>query len=43
MQYIDADLDQKTLQDIASLTGGKMFRAEDAKALGAIYDEIDAM
>ena len=43
VQYIDADLDQKTLHDIATLTGGKMFRAEDAKALGAIYDEINAL
>lgn len=37
------DLDLKTLQEIAQLTGGKSFRATDAQALKTIYDEIDRM
>ena len=37
------DLDEKTLQGIASMTAGKYFRATDNKALRAIYKEIDEL
>lgn len=35
--------DLKTLTEIASLTNGQAFRASDAEALSAIYNEIDAL
>ena len=34
---------EATLQQIASLTGGAYFRAEDESALVAVYDEIDQL
>lgn len=36
-------LDEKTLQSIAAKTGGKYFRAYDAKELAQIYQEIDLL
>ncbi len=33
-------LDEETLKDVASLTGGRYYRAEDENALAAIYREI---
>jgi Ca-activated chloride channel family protein len=33
-------LDEETLRDVASLTGGRYYRAEDETALARIYDEI---
>ena len=41
VQYIDADIDEDTMKRIADDTGGAYFRAEDASALAAIYDQID--
>jgi len=38
-----ADLDEDTLKAIASLTGGKYFRARDAKALAEIYEKLDEL
>ncbi len=38
-----ADLDEETLQYIASATGGKYFRAKDAEGLVDVYRRIDAM
>jgi len=38
-----ADLDEDTLQEIASLTGGKYFRARDTRALQEIYRILDEM
>lgn len=43
VQYIEADLDEDTLRQIAEITGGEYFRAEDEAALGAIYEQIDAL
>lgn len=43
VQYIDAQIDEETLQEIAETTGGAYFRAEDADALQAIYDQIDEL
>ncbi len=42
-QRVASDLDEKTLTQIAQLTGGKYFRATDAKGLNAIYKDIDAL
>jgi Ca-activated chloride channel homolog len=36
-------LDEASLRDIANLTGGTYFRAEDNNALAAIYDEISRL
>jgi Ca-activated chloride channel family protein len=41
--YQESELDEATLQQIADLTGGKYFRAEDTAGLQAIYDEINAL
>ncbi|WP_159651356.1 vWA domain-containing protein [Vibrio atypicus] len=35
------DLDEKTLTQIAEITGGQYFRARDAKELATIYDTIN--
>jgi len=34
-------IDERTLKEIAELTGGQYFRATDSETLNAIYDEID--
>jgi Ca-activated chloride channel family protein len=39
----DDDTDLATLQRIASLTGGKAFRARDTRELAGIYAEIDRL
>jgi len=38
-----ADLDAKSLQQIADTTGGRFFRARDTKELSQIYDLLDAI
>ena len=38
-----ADLDEATLTQIASLTGGAYFRAKDTKGLEAIYEKLDVL
>jgi Ca-activated chloride channel family protein len=40
---VQIDLDTRTLDQVAAMTGGRSFLATDAAALGAIYDEIDRM
>lgn len=42
-RFMRAELDEKTLQKIASLTHGQYFRATDAEALRKIYQQIDQM
>ena len=37
------DLDEATLKAIASITGGQYFRATDARALQAVYRQIDRL
>ncbi|MFM2587188.1 vWA domain-containing protein [Vibrio sp. TBV020] len=37
------DLDEKTLQQIAELTGGQYFRARNADELATIYDTINSL
>ena len=43
--YIDqqVDIDEEMLTQVADMTGGKYFRAENAEGLRAIYDEIDQL
>src|SRR5262245_9081798 len=43
IQWMDVDIDEGTLQKIASATGGKYFRATDTETLDAIYREIDRL
>lgn len=38
-----ADLDEETLQTIADQTGGRYFRARDAKGLEKIYEILDEL
>jgi Ca-activated chloride channel family protein len=42
-QYQDVDIDEKTLKEIADMTGGKYFRAGDTRKLEAIYSEINKL
>lgn len=41
--YVDVKIDEKSLTEIAQLTGGKYFRATNSKALEDIYKEIDML
>lgn len=43
VQNMPVDIDERTLTEIATITGGKYFRAEDNKGLRNIYQEIDEM
>jgi len=45
MMYVNqrVDIDEKTLGEIASITGGKYFRATDTESLRGIYKEIDSL
>lgn len=43
MQNMPVDIDEKTLTEIAAMTGGQYFRAEDTEGLRKVYDEIDEM
>lgn len=40
---INTDLDNKTLQQVAQMTGGEYFRAIDNESLANIYKQIDQM
>lgn len=42
-QLMDVEIDEKTLSEIASSTGGEYFRATDKQKLKAIYDQINKM
>jgi len=41
--YQESELDEATLQQVAEITGGKYYRAEDTAGLKAIYDEINSL
>ncbi len=41
MQYVNVDIDEGTLIQIADVTGGKYFRASDDKNLEQIYSDIN--
>jgi Ca-activated chloride channel family protein len=42
-RQMEVKIDEKLLQNIADLTGGKYFRATDKNNLKKIYEEIDKM
>ncbi|MBP8976376.1 MAG: VWA domain-containing protein, partial [Bacteroidetes bacterium] len=42
-QMVPVDIDEKVLTEVASLTGGKYYRATDNRTLKAIYQEIDKL
>ena len=42
-QTIKSDLDEKSMMEISSRTGGKFFRCTDEAGLGEIFDNISAM
>lgn len=42
-QQMPVEIDEETLQEIAQITEGKYFRADNADKLKAIYEEIDQM
>ena len=42
-QEVEVKIDEKTLQDIATLTDGKYFRATNNNSLREIYKDIDAL
>ncbi len=41
--YIDVEIDEKTMSQIAEETGGKYFRATDKQSLRNVYKEIDKL
>jgi len=41
--YIDVEIDEQMLNDIAEMTGGKYFRAVDEDSMKKIYKEIDQL
>ncbi|MBE2221631.1 MAG: VWA domain-containing protein [Anaerolineae bacterium] len=41
--YQESQIDEATLQQVADLTGGKYYRAEDTQSLRQIYDEINQL
>lgn len=42
-EMVDVEIDEKLLQNIAQVTGGKYFRATDNQSLQQIYNEIDQL
>ena len=43
MHNMAVDIDEKTLTEIAAMTGGQYFRAQDTEGLRQVYEEIDEM
>jgi Ca-activated chloride channel family protein len=43
IEYRDSEIDEETLRQIADITGGLYFRAEDARGLQEIYDTINEL
>lgn len=41
--YVDVEIDEALLQEMATMTGGRYFRATDEAKLRAIYREIDEL
>lgn len=41
--YAQIPIDEKTLQEVASITEGRYFRAKDQNQLEEIYEEIDQL
>jgi len=42
-RQVNADLDETALREIAALTGGSSYRADDADALRSVFQEIDKL
>jgi Ca-activated chloride channel homolog len=42
-QYVPTNLDEETLREIAKLSGGRYYRAQNTEALARIYTEIDKL
>lgn len=42
-QQMEVKIDEKTMKEIAEMTGGKYFRATNNRSLEAIYEEIDQL
>ncbi|MDE6578719.1 MAG: aerotolerance regulator BatA, partial [Muribaculaceae bacterium] len=40
---METKIDEQSLKEIASVTGGKFFRATDEKMLRNVFDEIDSL
>ncbi len=43
MQQVEIPIDEELLTEIANITGGKFYRAENKSELDQIYDEIDLL
>ena len=43
MMSVQGDLDEETLQEVASITGGQYFRATDRESLSEIYGQINQL
>ncbi|RME78979.1 MAG: VWA domain-containing protein [Chloroflexi bacterium] len=43
IEYRDSEIDEETLRQIADITGGLYFRAEDSAGLQQIYDTINTL
>ncbi len=41
--YQDVEMDEKTLKEIADMTGGRYFRAKDVDTLKEVYNQIDRL
>lgn len=41
--YVEVKIDEKTLKEIAAMTGGAYFRAVDRQSLAQIYSQIDKL
>lgn len=42
-EYVDVEIDEKVMNQISEMTGGKYFRATDNKSLKKVYAEIDRL
>lgn len=43
LQYMDVNIDEETLRQVAQATGGQYFRATDTQSLQQIYEQIDQL
>lgn len=43
VMQVEVDMDEPTLKEIARITGGQYFRAENEKVLAEIYEQIDQL
>ncbi len=43
LRFMQFELDEETLQEIADTTGGRYFRATDTEGLRKVYDEINSL